>query len=396
MGKREAFLYTIFIAVLAVLTVNVVLQALTGQGLRRFVPELELPSRSEAVVSRLGSCQDSEPRIGLAQAQDVHLRQLERYQVACHSFAVDRTMIFTDMPKDDLEARDKAVAMSVTLKEFASAGITPIVIVEPTSNWGLIDFEEFDTGFYDRWISTYFQTLKQQGITDDSMGIWVPFPEANLPLWNNQNTTPEHFAIVVNRYLRLLKANFPNAHASILLNSATYESSDFNWQSGEYISLLPYVERIDKRLVTSVGIQGFPWLPPQTQPGPGVVDTAQYLNVRLLGEAATSLDVDEVWINTGTFRSKYTIDTDQTVRVAASKREDLLNRTVTEALKLHDQGFTVWVNIFAEDKSNAAEATDWSYLPGEGRGDDSIVLTNFIRRATDRGIGVSLFDRAAE
>ena len=395
MLKKEIFIYTLFIVAVAAFTMNTVLEELTGEGLRRLLPIVELKTKSTTVISSLGTCTDEEPIANLEQAEDPHLQKLARYQKACQSLAVKKLMIFTSMPKDDLEAKDMALAMAKTLQEFADYSIIPLVIVEPTSNWGLIDFEEFDTGFFDDWIITYFRTLKEEGIDDNMMGIWVPFPEANLPLWNNQNTSPEDFAVVVNRYLRLLKSSFPTTHTSILLNSTTYETSDFNWQNGEYVSLLPYVEKIDKELISSMGIQGFPWLPMRSQPGPGIVDPAEYLNSRFLTEAAKALNVSEVWFNTGTFGAKYTIDADKTIQVPPTKREDLLVRTITEALKVKKQGFDVWINIFAQDKSDAAEATDWSYLPinPESSNNATTVLINFIRRAGDRNIGIALFDR---
>src|SRR5262249_6347884 len=149
-----------------------------------------------------------------------------------------------------------------TLKDFAAHGVRPLVIAEPTDYDGgnNIDFGLVAKGTYTAYLDDYFSAIKAAGITDQQMGIWTPFPEANLPYWNNNQAS--YFAPDVNLYVAQLRKYFPHAATSIMLNSATYSTTDFNWQSGEYDSLLPYIKGITPGSITYAGLEGFPWVPP--------------------------------------------------------------------------------------------------------------------------------------
>ncbi|MEX1123732.1 MAG: hypothetical protein WEC81_01005 [Patescibacteria group bacterium] len=348
------------------------------------------PQKDPNVIFHTDHCSQLLP-LDIATSEEPHLLQLNKYQESCNSYVTNQLMVFEDMPNSGVSAEKKGKAMSNRLKEFSEGSVTPIVIIEPSSEWGLIDFDEFNTGFYDDWISKYFETIKNSGVTDNMMGTWVPFPEANLPYWNNQNATPNDFSHVVNRYLGILKQYFPQAKGSVLLNSATYETTDFNWESGEYNSLIPYVKDINKEYVDSFGIQGFPWLPNAGGVGPGIFDAAEYLNFRLAIEAADTLEIKQIWFNTGTFSRKYTLDQESTVYVTAAKRKDLLDGILTEVERVKDRGYEVSINIFAHNKSALSEATDWSYLSSA---EDIQALASFLTKAESNGIKVSLFDRS--
>lgn len=345
---------------------------------------------SDKKISAIGTQCRPEVPLGLDGATSKYMQKLSEYQVLCGSKVADKYMVFTSMPNSKEDAQALAQRLLPELKAMQSAEVTPVVIVEPTSEWGLIDFTEFNTGFYDAWINDYFIEMKKAGLTDDTMGIWVPFPEANLPYWNRKNATPKDFAQIVNRYLSIYKTHFPRARSSILLNSATYESDDFDWERGEYMSLLPYVSDIKPGLVDSFGLQGFPWSPPATREGNGIFDAREFLNYKLAVEAASKLKVKEIWFNTGTFMTKYAQDEEKKVTIEASKRKDVSYGIVNEVIRAKESGFNVWVNVFAEDKSKVAEATDWSYLQ-VGR-DHQQVFHDFIWRLNEAGIGISLYD----
>ncbi len=394
MKKKEIFIYTLMMFLLSLATVQVVYGAMTGKSIMQITSIIRHTPKL-ARVQPTANCSNQPQIADLLKSTDPHLRKLGEYQVVCSSKVTDTVMIFTNMPKDSVVAKQNADVMATQLKEFARYDIKPIVVVEPVTDWGLIDFQEFRGGFYDGWIKDYFDELKAQGLTDEQMGTWVPFPEANLPYWNHQNATPEDYAQVVNIYLRTLKTDFPLAHGSILLNSATYANDDFDWRSGEYISLTPYLTGIQTGLVDSLGIQGFPWSPPATTPGPGVFDAAEYVNPELAIEAAETLGVKNIWLNTGSFSRKYTLDSQNMVIFSADKRKDVLNGIVAEAMKLRDKGYNVSINLFAEDKSATDEATDWSYWHTQtiATSPDAIVFANFAARLNREHIGLSLFDQ---
>lgn len=387
--------YTFIFIVLSLFAFSLVFRALTNKNI------VDAPKIYNQIVDSnkpltINQCLEKEKINGLDTATDPHLQKLFEYQEVCGSFVTDRLMIFTDMPKDKNDSEAKAKAIAATLREFDKVGVIPIVIVEPVSEWGLIDFQEFGTGFYDEWIDDYFDTLKKEGITDKQMGIWVPFPEANLPYWNHGNASPEDFSLVVNKYLGTMKKYFPEAKGSVLLNSATYETDDFNWENGEYNSLVPYVSKIDKNLVDSFGIQGFSWMPPlDSSRSVGIFDAREYLNSRLAMEAADTLGVKEIWFNTGSFSAKYTLDEELTVTLTPSKRKDVLNGILSEVGVAKEKGYVVWINLFSEDKSQNTEATNWSYWKNhlDSSEPHRTVFSDFIIKANELNIPVALFDK---
>ncbi|HSX02204.1 MAG TPA: hypothetical protein VLI05_02700 [Candidatus Saccharimonadia bacterium] len=337
----------------------------------------------------------SKPAIaGLAQAQDASLRKLATYQTACGSFASSTLMVFTDMPKDSKEAVTMADQMATTLKEYQKYRVTPLVIVEPVASWGFVDFSDFRSGLYDPWIMAYFAELKHDGITDSAMGTWVPFPEANLPYWNSQSVKPEDFGYLINDYVGMQKHYFPDSKSSIMLNSATYSSTDFNWANGEYISLIPYVKNIQHGLVDSFGLQGFPWAPRASQSGNGIYDAGEYLDPNLAKEAADYLGVKQIWLNTGSFARKYTLDDKDTITVSPEKRKDILGGAIDQAIKLQKQGYQVSINLFAQDKSTVDEATDWSYWGPDGplHSPAATVFNEFATKLNQAKIGLWIFD----
>lgn len=387
MKKREIIVYSLFFLLTTVLTVSIVARALTlNLGLSGFLV------RQTKAVSLSSKCSDQTPLTGLAESLDPHLKKLAEYQEVCGSFATDKLMLFSAMPATADEAITMAKQMAGTLKEFSGRGVQPLVIVEPSSSQGQISFTQLKAGVYDTFLTSYFQTLRAEGVTDNQMGTWVPLPEANLPYWQREDTTPADFGLIVSKYLTTMKTVFPKAQGSVLLNSATYESTDFNWAEGDYQSLLPYVNSIQPGLVDSFGLQGFPWATVADQTGPGIFDAAEFLNATLAKEAAARLGVKTIWLNSGSFGRKYTLDQSKTVTISAGKRKDILAGILTEADKLKNQGFSVSINLFAEDKSNDAEATDWSYWSSKDNlQPDAAVFVEFANRTKENGIGLSLF-----
>lgn len=221
------------------------------------------------------------------------------------------------------------------------------------------------------------------------MGIWVPFPESNVPYWDHGETLPSDYAINVNKYLGYLKKYFPNSEGSILLNSITYDPEDENWENGDYVSLVPYTMGLNPDLVDSVGIQGFPWVSKASSKNRKLFDAQDFLSTSFIIESAKLLRTKDIWINTGTFSRKYTDSSIDEVRIGLDQRKTLLDDILVEVFKAEEDGYRIWVNLFAEDKSETTEATDWSYLESEG---GKVIFKEFVQQLNDNEVELALFD----
>ncbi len=394
MNKRSIFGYTLVMVTASLLTLQVVAYALTGKGYTPPMPST-LKSKPKQTVSSSFRCSSRPPVKGLEGAKDPQLRKLYKYQKLCHSAVTTQVMVFTEIPKDTAEADTMGKSMASTLKEFSKFGVKPMIIVEPTADSTNIDWAQLKSGAYNGAVSAYFQAIRAQGITPAQTGVWVPLPEPNLPYWARGATTPEDFAAIVNNYLSIAQQSFPGLEGSAMLNSATYSPDDFNWANGEYLSLVPYVKNLNPTLVRSMGIQGFPWMPAARTGGAGIFDPSEFLSPKLAKEAADTLKTKDIWFNTGTFSRKYTDNPDRQTSVTPERRADVLNGILTQAQTLKKQGYHVSINVFSQDKSNASEATDWSYFSDSTvtTSPASPVFANFASRLNQNGIPLWLFDR---
>lgn len=380
--------------VASVLTLQVVAYALTGKS---YTPPMPAVFKTQPKQTVAGSfrCSNQPPIKGLEAANDPQLRKLYKYQKLCGSRVTNRLMIFTEMPKDTTEAATMGRVMAGTLKEFSKFGVTPLIIVEPTSDSKNIDWVQLKGGAYDSAFATYFQTIRAQGVTTAQTGVWVPLPEPNLPYWTRGTTVPEDFAAIVNNYLSVAQQSFPGLQGSVMLNSATYSADDFDWANGEYVSLVPYVKNLNTTLVRSIGIQGFPWMPAASTGGAGIFDPSEFLGNKLIKEAADTMKTKSIWFNTGTFSAKYTDNPTRETHVSPERRADVLNGILTQAQILKKQGYQVSINLFSQDKSNASEATNWSYFNDNTvtTSPASPVFANFAARLNQNNIPLWLFDR---
>jgi len=342
---------------------------------------------------QIDKCTDK-PALSIDAKDNPYLKALADYQKKCGSFVTNRLMIFTGFSGDTASANENAKEIAKKLKQFHESGIAPIVIAEPYVGSDLMSYKAYLNGNYDTSMDRFFQQLKSQGVTSEMMGTWVPFPESNTPSWNNKDTEPKDFASCVNKYLSVMKKYFPQAKGSVLLNATTYLPTDAGWENGDYISLSEYVDHLDKSLVTSFGIQGFPWVSNAQQTKRTIFRASEFLQSDLAIGAAQVLRTRDIWINTGTFASKYTNDPAKTVHLSLNERKAILEDILTVAKNIRDyqqNEYRVSINLFSEDKSNTNEATDWSYL---GDTDSTVVLKDFLSQANQADMPVSLYDKA--
>ena len=390
MKPRHVAVFSGLFAGMMLLSASTVYQYMTGRQL--FSVFASFASHQAPVVITTERCSAQKP-LNLTGVTTPELKKLSTYQDACHSFVTGTMMTFVGFPVSQASASQQAAVVVSTLQDFRKHGVRPLVIAEPTDydTGNNVDFGVFSQGAYNTYLDEYFSAIKATGITDEQMGIWTPFPEANLPYWNNNQAS--YFAPDVNLYIGHLRKYFPHVATSIMLNSATYNITDFNWQNGEYDSWLPYIKGITPESITYVGIEGFPWVPPAGGAGP-ILNAAEFLNPDIISEAADYLKVKQIWFNTGTFSAKYTLNSTQTNGLSPEQRKAVLGTINQQALILQRQGYSVAVNMFAEDKSKSAEATDWSYWSGSNpfHSESTPVLTQFISELNQENVAFWLFD----
>lgn len=390
MKRRHYFIINLVFVGFMALSAGVVFQFMTGYKPLEAVANLWQSGEPEVATTQ---CDERAALERLSGAGHESLKKLAIYQQACRSFVTDTMMVFVSMAPDQKAAREYATQDAKTLKTFADVGIRPLLVLEPTTKDGKnLDFELFANGTYRPVVDAYYEQLKDEGIRDEELGIITPFPEANLPYWNNNKA--KFFAPAMNSYLTIARQHFPRVETAVLLNSATYDADDFNWENGDYSSLLPYVKGIQPDLVTYAGLQGFPWISRQGGVG-AILNAAEFLSPPLLEEMAEALDTKQVWFNTGTFSEKYTLDPQQLRTVSPQQRKEVLLTIKDQAVAMQNKGYDISVNIFAEDKSDASEETNWSYWQGSDPflSPNTPVFTSFVQNLRKHEVSLWLFDQ---
>jgi len=338
------------------------------------------------------TCTNGQPaHARLAESTDPILQKLAEYETVCQGGVTDALMFFTAMPRTEDEAVTLAQNVATRLKVFAIHSITPLVSFEPSLLTPTI-LDDIKNGTYDSALSMYFQKLREQGITDKTIGTWILFPEANTPTWHNSD--PKTFSANVTKVSRMLKTTFPNAHATVLLNSRTYAGSDTAWSHGALKSLLPYVVALPKGTVDSFGYQGFPSIAAAnasvhyTQ-----LDAKEFLPANLASEAASVLGTSHIWLNTGTFGNIHTDDPNKLVTLSPKERAEVTESIMEQAKQLQTT-HTVSMNIFAKDKSGEDEHIDWSYWNKNTLTSNPYtnVLQTWLIRLHESDMEVSLYD----
>jgi hypothetical protein len=340
------------------------------------------------IIPTVENC-NIQPKINLGIPTNPFLKQLKKYQDLCGSKVADKMMIFTQIPSNSNSVQPLASEIVAILKEFSAYGITPVVIAEPTDGDTQLSFTEFAKGVFNPVLDQYFAALKNAGITDQQMGIWVPFPEANIPVWNSIGSTPADFGSLINNYSSSLKKFFPTTQVSVLMNYTSFDPSDKGYSNPKIGNYDEYLKNIKPGMVDSFGIQGFPWVEGNKSSDNSVNDPQVFLQPANSMRAAKQLGVNTIWFNTGTISSKYTQSPSLRVNVSATDRQVINNNKLKIFDQVQNAGYKIWVNEFVQNKSNTAEQTNFSYLQTT---QDQAVFKDFAKKLSDRGVSLSLFD----
>jgi len=385
---RPVFISVIFaiLSVFILFSVGVIYQAVTGNKSFDILSSFRTQKSVQTCSTRAS--------LALSGTKNVQLEKLAVYQKACHSLATTTMMTFVGIPLSNQNAATEATQTATTLKAFAKYRVRPLVVAEPTDYTTdvNVDMSQFAAGSYTGYLNTMFTDMKDQGVTASEMGIWNPFPEANLPYW--KNNAVQYFAPDVNTYVSTLESYFPATQTSIMLNAATYAPNDFNWQNGDYESLLPYVKGITPHSITYAGLEGFPWEPPKGG-SDSILNAAKFLTPSIVSQMANYLGTKNIWLNTGTYSKEYATNPSEVTYASAPQRQAILATIDQQALILQKQGYHVSVNIFAQNKSETSEDIDWAYWSGNTPSNSlaTPVLTGFISELNQQHVGFWLFDQ---
>jgi hypothetical protein len=396
MKRKELLIVNVFMIGFVVAFSILTLNLSANEKLSSILADRLHPSNSGVVLSATSSKDCSTAKTLNLPSDDPQLAKLKDFQDICNSQVTNKMMFFTGFPASTTDAPNLARIVAAKLKTFQTAGVTPLVIVEPYAGDSLMPYRDYIDGQYDRAVQTFFASLKDEGVTDAMMGTWVPFPESNVPNWDNKSTEPRDFATCVNKYLTAMRAQFPNAKGSILLSATTYEPNDTEWANGDYLSLVPYLQDLNKSLISSIGIQGFPWVSNATVARREVFRASEFLQPDIAIEAAQELRTRDIWFNTGSFASKYNANPKQRVELSLGDRKAIMNGILEEAKKVQDyqqNEYRVSINLFAENKADTREATDWSYFQNN---ESKAIAKDFITQALKANIGLSLYDKTKQ
>ncbi len=361
-------------------------------------PTIEVATTSSNIDNKIASASpvietssncSIQTKINFGQTSNPMLKQLSKYQDICGSKVADKVMVFTQIPSNSKSAQSLAVEIAATLKEFSIYGITPLVIAEPTDGSVEISFTDFAKGNYNQVLDQYFAAIKQAGVTDQQMGIWVPFPEANIPVWNSVGSSPSDFGFLINNYSTSLKKYFPTTGVTILMNYVSFEPSDKGYTKPKNNNFDEYLQNIKPGMVNSFGMQGFPWVDSNRASNNSVSDPQIFLQPAKATRAASQLGVNTIWFNTGTVSSKYTQNPALRANVSANERKVINSNKVKVFDLVKNAGYNIWVNEFVQDKSNTAEQTNFSYLQTP---QDQAIFKDYTTQLNNRGISLSIFD----
>lgn len=282
-------------------------------------------------------------------------------QMAGGDFA-SSIMVFTSTPVGSQEVEAVATRIADKINELSKSNLKALIVVEPISaSQGKLNFTDIALGKYNTDFGNLFVALKAKGVTDANIGNWIVWPEPNQPdrYWNKPGFDSSMFGEMFNNFASQLKSAFPSAEVTILMDTKSYDPSDYDYANGKAVSWSPYLARVKKNLVTTIGIQGFTWY--AKDGSDEMTDPKQYLPSNLLIDAAQQLGIKKVLVNTG--QAKAYKSNSGITQIPDVKRRRINNEVAAQILKISNNGLEVTANFFVENKINTGEGIDFSYPP---------------------------------
>ncbi len=322
----------------------------------------------------------------LSLSKDKQLKKLSEYKSEIQGEYGKEMMIFMNMPMTDAWIEDIAQNMKNIISEYKKNQVKPIFLFEPyDENLNEIHFKHLKNGAYDDKLKKIFSKLKYTyNISVEDIGVLVPYPEINTPAFERQGFQPEDFSPMINSFFETVREVYPTVEGWILLDSKTYSVWAWWWE-WSFSSFMPYIQNITPGTLNRFWIQGFPWV--SNDGSIEAYDPKEYLPLGITLEASKFLGVESIWYNTGVMKKKYKKNT---ITLSHTTTDQILENTLKQATELKKKWYGVFINIFAQDKFDHYEVTDWSFL---GTGEHQDVLKKFIFWATDRSVAVSIYDK---
>jgi hypothetical protein len=350
-------------------------------------PQVTAPNSTVNIVKNMDKSIDTLPSSSrtplIINGSNVpEIRGIEHYQQVFGGFVTDTSMVFSQIPDNKAQGNSLGMEMSSRLKEFKRVGLTPLMISEATMTNSNIGSADFFAG-----VDDFFRTMKQQGVTDNMLGTWVAFPEANMPM-DYTRVEAADYASLTNRYVQILRTYFPNARTGVLLDSKTYDRGDSEYITGQTVSLRPYLQGITKGSINTYIMQGFPWLNPNG--GFDHTDPANIFPANQAIEAADILGTKELWFNTGIQSATRSGRT-----YSPTQQQAFLTNMANHLNTIKQRGYSVLVNQFAENKITT-EGNNWNLI-NTGNATEKQQRLNvqkgFISQLEQNGMKFSLLDK---
>lgn len=332
-------------------------------------------------VEKIGCSDKAERSVLLTKAEQRSLRLLGEFESQCESQVTSQVFYFVDFVIEEKYVSGWVNRVSNDLKEFAELEVEPIIVVRlpaesqftrlsaqtttPTPTTQQPTEQEkaaliqvvMKHSAWDRALDE----LVRSGVKQTTINNWIIFPEPNVPYNRNTALSHDEFGIYSSAAIEGIRKYFPDSKFGLVFNAMTFENKGFSWGDQEYISWLPYLEKVDKSLISSLGVVAFPWLPTVGDNRPALTEANEYIPDWIISEAVNYTGVKDVQLITGTFANLYAQDPAQKITVPAEIRKEWLDKSIIVLQQWKKKGWNPNMVISTQDLRVDGSASDWSY-----------------------------------